>query len=76
MTRRTSLQDDGFSARLHLCAVLAGGVRALSRASGVSEAMVYRYLAGHCDITRGALLALARAGGVPAGWLVAGDEGP
>ncbi|MGD9830703.1 MAG: hypothetical protein AB7U66_18430 [Hyphomicrobiaceae bacterium] len=75
MTRTSPLRDDGFAHRLRHAAALVGGVRALSRASGVSEAMVYRYLAGHCDITRGALLALARAAGVPAGWLLAGDEG-
>ncbi|MGE0290398.1 MAG: hypothetical protein AB7I42_29335 [Bradyrhizobium sp.] len=50
------------------------GIRALSRASGVSEAMLYRYLAGRCDIPRRALLALAGAAGVDAGWLLAGED--
>ncbi|MGE0697458.1 MAG: hypothetical protein AB7O57_00010 [Hyphomicrobiaceae bacterium] len=69
-----NLSDDGFGDRLRLAAALAGGLRALSRASGVSEAMLYRYLAGRCDIPRRALLALAGAAGVDAGWLVAGED--
>lgn len=69
-------QDNDFRDRLKLCIERAGSVRALSRASGVSEAMLYRYLAGQCDPSRRTLLALAGATDVGVGWLAAGEATP
>lgn len=70
----TNPRHDDFRDRLRACADKVGGIRALSRLSGVSEAMLYRYLSGACDAPRRALIALAEAAGMKAGWLAAGDE--
>lgn len=66
-------EDESFPMRL---SALVGerSVRSFALASGVSQTVIRKYLAGESEPTRPALIALARTGGASVGWLAAGEE--
>lgn len=72
---QASLTAPTLGTRLAECATKLGGKRALAKAAGLSEAQLFRYINGDCDITVGKLQALANAAQVKANWLLNG-EGP
>lgn len=64
--------DHAFIGRLRAVIELAGGQSALARASGVSQAVIHRYLNGG-DPSRTKLIAIANGAGVSVLWLATGD---
>ncbi|MDD9919253.1 MAG: methyltransferase domain-containing protein [Alphaproteobacteria bacterium] len=59
--------------RLSYCADCAGGKRALSKETGISEAQLFRYLKGESEPTVSKLLTIANVAEVNAGWLLTGE---
>lgn len=60
--------------RLAHCAKLLGGKRALAKASGLSEAQLFRYLGGESDMAVSRLQAIAAAAKVSPAWLLTGED--
>lgn len=65
-------RDDLFISRLRELADGAGSVNALSKAAGVSQSGLQRYLNGG-EPSRKAVVAIAKAGGVSVEWLATGE---
>lgn len=71
----SSSESEGESFPMRLSALIGGrSVRSFALASGVSQTVIRKYLAGESEPTRPALIALARTGGANVGWLAAGEE--
>lgn len=67
-----SSQAPTLGSRLAECATKLGGKRALAKAAGLSEAQLFRYINGDCDIAVSKLQALATAAQVAPEWLLTG----
>lgn len=65
----------GIGARISNIAKKLGGKRALSRATGIHETQIYRYIRETCLPGAIHLTLIARAGDVQADWLLTGNEG-
>jgi phage repressor protein C with HTH and peptisase S24 domain len=65
--------DDGFAVRIRQLATLVGGPKSLSKRSGLSRAVIGKYLRGRSEPSRDRLVRLAAAGGVPVQWLATGE---
>lgn len=65
----------GIGSRIDNIAKKIGGKRALSRATGIHETQIYRYIRESCLPGSIHLALIARAGGVRADWLLTGSEG-
>lgn len=61
-----------FKARVSFVAAKMGGPAALAAATGLSRAVIGKYLAGKSEPSRERLVALAQAGGVSLEWLATG----
>lgn len=64
-----------FQERVNLIVKMSGGVPPLSRKSGLSDAVIRKWLAGQSDPSRANLVKLADSAGVLVEWLAAG-RGP
>lgn len=67
-----AIQAPTLGTRLAECAGKLGGKRALAKAAGMSEAQLFRYINGDCDIAVSKLQALANAAQVAPEWLLTG----
>ncbi len=63
----------GFSVRIRKLATLIGGPKRLSERSGLSRAVIGKYLSGKSDPSRERLVKLAEAAGISIRWLATGE---
>jgi len=63
----------GFSVRIRKLATLIGGPKQLSERSGLSRAVIGKYLSGKSDPSRERLIKLAEAAGISIRWLATGE---
>src|SRR5208282_1911807 len=63
----------GFSVRLRKLATFVGGPKQLSERSGLSRAVIGKYLSGKSDPSRERLVKLADAAGISIRWLATGE---
>jgi phage repressor protein C with HTH and peptisase S24 domain len=69
-----SYREQGrFSVRIQKLAIAVGGPKQLSERSGLSRAVIGKYLSGKSDPSRQRLVKLANAAGVSIRWLVTGE---
>ena len=71
----TTVDNDGFRARLNRLLQQFGSVAGLARTVGVSDNAIYKWLSGRGQPTVANLIALAQAGHVSVEWLATGHEG-
>jgi len=64
--------ESSFIKRMEHCASKVGSVTALAKAAGISQSGIRRYFSGG-EPSRPQLIAIAKAAGVPLGWLATGD---
>jgi phage repressor protein C with HTH and peptisase S24 domain len=62
-----------FANRVRELAASVGGPKRLSECSGLSRAVIGKYLSGKSEPSRDRLIRLARAGNVSIGWLASGE---
>lgn len=65
---------NSLAGRLAYCTELAGGKRAMSLKTGISEAQLFRYINGDHDISVNRLQAVAQAVSLDVTWLLSGKE--
>jgi phage repressor protein C with HTH and peptisase S24 domain len=63
----------GFSVRIRKLATIVGGAKRLSERSGLSRAVIGKYLSGKSDPSRERLVKLADAAGISIRWLATGE---
>jgi len=63
----------GFSVRIRELATFVGGPKQLSQRSGLSRAVIGKYLSGKSDPSRERLVKLADAAGISIRWLATGE---
>src|SRR5271156_3883018 len=69
-----SYREQGrFSVRIQKLAIAVGGPKQLSERSGLSRAVIGKYLSGKSDPSRQRLVKLADAAGISIRWLATGE---
>ncbi len=69
----SSKDRERFANRIGELAMFVGGPKQLAERSGLSRAVIGKYLAGKSEPSRDRLIRLAQAGGISIRWLATGD---
>lgn len=72
-SRDIASHREDFAARVRVLATFVGGTKRLSERTGLSRAVIGKYLGGKSEPSRDRLVKLAAAGGISIRWLVTGE---